>query len=182
MRGVPAVRRILGAAIVAALALSTTHPITAQNPGASDVVGVGNFSRIVANMDRAVAFYRDVLHMKVAGESENWGTEQEHLNNVFGARLRITSLTAGRGPAIELLEYLAPRDGRPYPSDAKANDLLHWQTRLASADAEAAARELFDRRVTFVSPGAVTLQAALGFTKAFLVRDPDDHVMEVVQR
>ena len=27
--------------------------------------------------------------MQVAGASENYGTEQEHLNNVFGARLRV---------------------------------------------------------------------------------------------
>ena len=50
--------------------------------------------------------------MKVAGESENYDTEQEHLNGVFGARLRITALRADEGPGIELLEYLAPRDGR----------------------------------------------------------------------
>ena len=64
----------------------------------------------------------------MAGGSENWGTEQEHLNNVFGARLRITTLRAARGPGVELLEYLAPTDGRPYPADARANDLLHWET------------------------------------------------------
>jgi hypothetical protein len=37
--------------------------------------------------------------MQVAGESENYNVEQEHLNNVFGARLRITALRAGKGPA-----------------------------------------------------------------------------------
>ena len=34
--------------------------------------------------------------MRVAGSSENYGTEQEHLNNVFGARLRITAFRAAR--------------------------------------------------------------------------------------
>src|SRR3712207_7016443 len=51
--------------------------------------------------------------LAVAGASENYGTEQEHLNNVRGARLRITSLRAPRGGiGVEFLEYLAPRDGR----------------------------------------------------------------------
>ena len=45
--------------------------------------------------------------MTIAGTSENYGVEQEHLNNVFGARLRITALRAARGPGVELLEYLA---------------------------------------------------------------------------
>jgi len=44
--------------------------------------------------DASVKFYRDLLGMHVAGESENYGTEQEHLNNVFGAHLRITALRA----------------------------------------------------------------------------------------
>jgi hypothetical protein len=58
----------------------------------------------------------------VAGASENWGPEQERLNNVPSARLRITTLRAQAGPGIELLEYLTPGDGRPVPADARAND------------------------------------------------------------
>ena len=58
--------------------------------------------------------------MEVAGESENYGPEQERLNNVFGARLRITSLRSATGPGIEFLEYLSPRDGRPIPADEHA--------------------------------------------------------------
>jgi hypothetical protein len=42
----------------------------------------------------------------VAGESENWGPEQERRNNVIAARLRITTLRAASGPGVELLEYL----------------------------------------------------------------------------
>jgi hypothetical protein len=44
--------------------------------------------------------------MRIAGESENYGPAQEHLNNVFGARLRITALRAFARPGVELLEYL----------------------------------------------------------------------------
>jgi hypothetical protein len=66
------------------------------------------------------------LGLKVVGEGENYGTEQEHLNNVFGARLRITTVRAASGPGIEFLEYLTPRDGRPMMADVRANDLVHW--------------------------------------------------------
>ena len=64
--------------------------------------------------------------------SENYGTEQEHLNNVFGARLRITRLQPASGPGVELLEYLTPRGGRPIPPDARANDISHWQTEMTT--------------------------------------------------
>ena len=78
-------------------------------------------------------FYRDVLGMKLAGESENYGTEQEHLNNVFGSSVRISGLRAPSGPGIEFLDYLTPRDGRPMPLDTRANDLWHWQTAMGLA-------------------------------------------------
>jgi hypothetical protein len=117
------------------------------------------------------------------GESENYGPEQERLNNVFGARLRITTLRAEAGPAIEFLEYLTPRDGRPYPADHRANDAVHWQTRLATADAGAVTRDLRAGKASLVSPGPVSLPGPqLGFSKGLLVRDPDGHVMLVIQR
>src|ERR1700740_3642568 len=66
----------------------------------------------------------------------------DHLNNVFDAHLQITALRGASGPGIELLEYLAPRDARPYPSDEQASDVVHRQTILLTRGADAAARQL----------------------------------------
>src|SRR5262249_54493744 len=74
-------------------------------------LGIDHTAIVVGDTDQSLRLYRDSLQMKVVGESENYDTEQEHLNNVFGARLRITAVRAAEGPGIELLEYLAPRDG-----------------------------------------------------------------------
>jgi catechol 2,3-dioxygenase-like lactoylglutathione lyase family enzyme len=142
-------------------------------------LGIDHTAIVSGSTDASLAFYRDLLGMTVAGTSENYGTEQEHLNNVFGARLRITALRAPAGPGVELLEYLAPTDGRPYPGDARANDLFHWQTILATGDAALAERALRSARIQFVSPGIV----ALGDTaRSGLVRDPDGHAVLVHQR
>jgi catechol 2,3-dioxygenase-like lactoylglutathione lyase family enzyme len=97
-------------------------------------LGIDHTAIVVADTDASLKFYRDELGMKVTGESDNYGVEQEHLNGVFGAHLRITALRAENGPGIELLEYLSPLDGRPYPLDARANDLVHWETRLTTAE------------------------------------------------
>lgn len=146
-------------------------------------LGIDHTAIVVQNTDASLQFYRDVLGLEVAGTSENYGTEQEHLNNVFGARLRITGLRAtGGGPGIEFLEYLAPRDGRPFPSDGRANDLFHWQTNLQIGSVDLAAGNLLNGKYVFVSPGAVALKnSVLGFSKGLLVRDPDGHVMQLVQ-
>ena len=100
---------------------------------------------------------------------------------VFGTRLCITTLRAAAGLAIEFLEYVAPRDGRPFPADARANGLLHWQTTLAARDLDATAHQVRDGMFPLMSPDIVTLSASqLGFTKGGLVRDPDGHAMQLI--
>ena len=142
-------------------------------------LGIDHTAIVVGSTAASLRFYRDLLGMKVAGESMNHGTEQEHLNNVAGARLHITSLRGTSGPAIEFLEYLSPRDGRPTPADARSNDLIHWQTRLETRDLDALARRARGS-VKLVSPGPVTLpDRTLGLARGMQLRDPDGHVMEV---
>lgn len=156
----------------------------ASNGGTKLFLGIDHTAIVVANTDESLKFYRDVLGLKLAGESENYGTEQEHLNNVFGARLRISGLRAARGPGIEFLEYVAPRDGRPTPQDIRSNDLMHWQTTLFVANADAMLQRMRDGNARFISPGAVVTipEAALGFKRGLLVRDPDGHAMRVVEK
>jgi catechol 2,3-dioxygenase-like lactoylglutathione lyase family enzyme len=146
-------------------------------------LGIDHTAIVVSDTDASLKFYRDALGLKIAGESLNFGTEQEHLNNVLGARLRITAVRAANGPGIEFLEYLAPGDGRPAPSDERANDLIHWQTRLSTTDASSVARSLSEKQYRFVSPGVSVLTGKeLGFARGFLVRDPDGHVMQLIEK
>ena len=105
-------------------------------------LGIDHTAIVVSDTAQSLRCYRDTLGLRVVGESENYGPEQERLNNVFGARLRITTLRAPTGPGVEFLEYLTPRDGRPVPTDARANDLAHWQTTLVSQDAGAVAQAI----------------------------------------
>jgi len=146
-------------------------------------LGIDHTAIVVSNTAASLTWYRDVLGLKVVGESENYGPEQEHLNQVFGARLQITTLRAARGPAIEFLEYLTPRDGRPMPVDARANDLMHWQTTVVTRNIRSAMRTTQAARAPWGSSGAVTLpENSLGFTTGLLVRDPDGHVLQLVEQ
>lgn len=145
-------------------------------------LGIDHTAIVVADTRASLSFYRDVLGFRVAGESMNFGTEQAHLNNVPGARLHITGLRAPAGPGVEFLEYVAPRDGRPYPADERPNDLVHWQTTVLVADVAAAAAAV--RRGTFPVGSAAPVElpdTALGFTRGILVRDPDGHAVQLVE-
>lgn len=146
-------------------------------------LGIDHTAIVVEDTEASLAFWRDALDLEVAGESENWGPEQERLNNVFGARLRITALRASAGPGIELLEYLAPGDGRPFPADTRASDLWHWQINLTTENVDAVAQIVREGHYRLVSPGAIALpEPALGFTEGLIARDPDGHALRLAQR
>jgi catechol 2,3-dioxygenase-like lactoylglutathione lyase family enzyme len=145
-------------------------------------LGIDHTAIVVADTRASLAFYRDVLGFRVAGESMNFGTEQAHLNNVPGARLHITGLRAPAGPGIEFLEYLTPTDGRPYPSDERPNDLVHWQTSVVVPNVAAATEAVRRGKFRLISAAPVELpDTALGFSRGVLVRDPDGHAVQLIE-
>ena len=93
--------------LIPGLVLLMSSAAFAQAPNAPDVVGVGNFSHVVRDMDRAVAFYRDVLGLEVTANvpfSPNPAIMR--LGNTLGAQSRMTQLRVpGSTMGVELLEY-----------------------------------------------------------------------------
>jgi hypothetical protein len=77
---------------------------------------------------------------------------------------------------VELLEYLAPRDGRPFPPDTKASDLWHWQINVTA--------EALDgiEGLRLVSSGAVDLPDPSLGSAGQMVRDPDGHAVLLIAR
>ena len=139
-------------------------------------LGIDHTAIAVADTERSLRFYRDVLGLRVVGESLNYGAEQDHLNHVFGSKVRITSLRSPSGPGIEFLEYLTPRDGRPLPTDTKANDLWSSQTTLIAKEFPASVQELLKQKVEFISPEPQeTLPLGEKGARGVLIRDPDGH-------
>jgi catechol 2,3-dioxygenase-like lactoylglutathione lyase family enzyme len=154
----------------------------AGGAGSPLFLGIDHTAIGVADTARSLRLYRDAFGLRVAGESENYGTEQEHLNAVFGAHLRITGLRASSGPGIELLEYLSPRDGRPAASDLHANDLSHWQTVLVASNVAPAVTAAMAEGGVAVSPRPVDIDDHLtSIHRAALIRDPDGHGLLLAQ-
>jgi catechol 2,3-dioxygenase-like lactoylglutathione lyase family enzyme len=153
-----------------------------QRAGGRLFLGIDHTAIVVSQTGASLRFYRDALGFRVAGESMNFGTEQEHLNNVPGARLHITGLRAGAGPGIEFLEYLVPTSGRAYPADERSNDVVHWQTTIVVPNVDSAAALLRRDGFRVLSAAPATLpDTTLGFRRGFLARDPDGHVLQLVE-
>ncbi len=147
-------------------------------------LGIDHTAIVVDETDASLAFYRDLLGLSVAGTSDNFGTEQEHLNNVFGASLHITGLkTRNDGIAVEFLEYRAPKDGRPFPADTRSNDLWHWQTSFESKAVPALLDGVVASNSRLISTGIIdTDWNKFGYRRALSFRDPDGHAVRAIDK
>lgn len=153
-----------------------------QRKGDLLFLGIDHTAIAVGDTEKSLAFYRDLLGFRVAGESLNYGIEQEYLNHVFGSKVRITGLRAPKGPGIEFLEYLVPRDGRPFPTDTQPNDIFNWQVTLWVEDAVGLYTRLTANRAGPVSPEIVDIAPlGLGGKGAALLRDPDLHALQLLE-
>ncbi len=146
-----------------------------QEPTGRLFLGIDHTAIGIDDTERSATFYQDILGLKIAGGSENYGAEQERLNQVFGAHLLITGLKAREGFGIEFLEYLAPPGGRPYPADSRPTDLWHWHSTVVVDDAADAYRQLQEANYQFISNGIININNQ----DTFLVRDPDGHAVLV---
>ncbi len=134
-------------------------------------LGIDHTAIVVADTEKSLHFYRDLLGFAVAGNSDNYGPEQEKLNHVPGAHLRITTLRTAAGPGIELLEYLAPRTGRDLPFTPHFSDLVHRHTVLLTSDVDELRHRISIPRDATLMPVANASVDAAGF----FVHDPDGH-------
>ncbi len=140
--------------------------------------GIDHTAIGVSNTDEQYKFYRDLLGMTIGGHSENYGTEQEHLNQVFGARLWITGMKAPNGVGVEFLQYAAPPGGRKYPIDSKVTDIWHWSTTLKVDNIETVYSHCKASAFTVVSKGLLHCNLkGTSYTKAFMARDFDGHAV-----
>jgi catechol 2,3-dioxygenase-like lactoylglutathione lyase family enzyme len=146
-------------------------------------LGIDHTAIAVSNTALSLEFYGKLLGLHIAGESENYGFEQEHLNNVFGAHLRITSLRSPSGIGVEFLEYITPRDGRLAPENTSATDISHHETVLLVDDIGALNSELANAKNHPVSVKQIAGSELLFHaSQAELIRDPDGHPLLLLQR
>ncbi len=142
-------------------------------------LGIDHTAIGVSSTENSQKFYQDILGIERKGDSWNFGTEQEHLNNVEGASLHITGFRAASGPGVEFLQYLAPGPGKKYPADTRADDIWFWQTTLLTADAEALYNKLKSSGYYFISKQIVKVSENGSQSKLFIVKDPDGHAVLV---
>jgi catechol 2,3-dioxygenase-like lactoylglutathione lyase family enzyme len=64
----------------------------------------------VSNLDRSLAFWRDVLGFELSHTAHQTGELAKEITGVAGAEIKLAVVKTPGGHKIELLEYLAPTD------------------------------------------------------------------------
>src|SRR5215471_18503071 len=169
---------LLGLVFAWGVATAVAQTVSNQAPiRAVDAIGM-----TVADMDRSLAFYTQVLAFERVSDVEVAGSAYEHLQGVFGLRMRVVHLRLG-DEALVLTAYLAPK-GRPIPVDSRSHDRWFQHIAIIVSDMERAYGWLRQHKVEHASTGPQRLPAwnttAAGI-QAFYFKDPDGHLLEILQ-
>jgi len=175
---------VIAAAIAFAAGLAQAQPAATPPTGPAPtglIVGSGNFySPIVANLDEAVAFYRDGLGFEFQGEPSNADANPQ-LRAMFGlpdARLRYQ---IGRAPGIaggvEIIE-ISKANGQPLRRQIQQPGAIMLIVEVR--DVDAALARVKARGASIVTRGGKPIDFTTGL-RAVVVQDPAGHFVELVQ-
>lgn len=175
-------KHVLSTVILVSLLLVASQPAPAtESPVA--VQSVASIGFTVSDMERSIAFYRDVLTFKPVNDVEVDGPEYDRLYGIFGVRARVVKLQLGT-QHLELTQFLAPPDLRPIPVPSYSHDLWFQHVAIVVRDMEVAWAHLRKHHVRQISPRPVTIPmsnpAAAGI-QAIKFRDPDGHNLELLR-
>jgi catechol 2,3-dioxygenase-like lactoylglutathione lyase family enzyme len=136
--------------------------------------GIHHTAISTQNLDRALAFYRDLLGFEVAAEFE-WPTGTEVADSITGLKdsaAKAVMLKAGN-MMVELFEYSAPNPREVDPARPVCDHgITHICVDVVDIDAEY--ERLKAAGMTFHCP-----PQDLGIAKATYGRDPDGNVVEL---
>ena len=98
--------------------------------------GIEHVGLSVSDLDRSIAFYRELLGLKLVRKLEfSSDSRIGELNGMPSSAVKIAHLESEKA-MLELFEYVKPR-GKPIPSDAKQADNGYIHIGLTSSDTRA---------------------------------------------
>jgi catechol 2,3-dioxygenase-like lactoylglutathione lyase family enzyme len=134
----------------------------------------------VANLERSLAFYRDLLGLEVVGQMVATAAYLGQVVGFPGARIKIAFVRApGDAHRLELLEYEShPGEPTPRETNRPGNGHICFYV----DDIWATYRELSAAGVTFVNEPALITAGINQGAQAVYSRDPDGFTVELFQR
>lgn len=142
------------------------------------VTTVDHIAVTVSDLNRSLAFYRDVLGLREVERHLLQGPGIEQMANKPGTILQVVRLAAPDSPKIlvDLQQYLAPKGKQ---SDSKLGDVANAHFCFGVKGLAKTYRELKERGVDFISE-PVTFHFESGPCDVVFLRDPDGFILELL--
>lgn len=140
------------------------------------ITAIRHTGLVVADLQRALAFWRDVLGFKVVREMEESGPHIDAMMGLSDVRVTTVKMAAADGNLIELLYFHSHPDKPTWQGSAFSTGFTHIA--LTVDDLDLACEKLIAAGVEFA---AVPQYSPDGFAKVTYGRGPEGVLLELVQ-
>ena len=133
----------------------------------------------VSNLERALAFWRDVLGLEPSHTAHQTGRLAEEITGIAGAEIKLAVVKTPSGHKIELLEYLAPTDRKHV--DLRPCDVGHVHVALLVDDLDAILERIGASGWKAAGKPQTLKTGPNAEKRVVYVRDPDGATIEFMQ-
>ena len=133
----------------------------------------------VSNLERSLAFWRDVLGFDFSHSAHQAGEMAEEITGVKGAELKLAVLKGPGGHKIELLEYLAPKDRKGV--DIRPCDVGSVHVALTVDNLDAVLKKITTYGWKAAGKPQTLRSGPNAGKRVIYVRDPDGTTIEFMQ-
>ena len=133
----------------------------------------------VSNLERALAFWRDVLGFELSHRAHQRGEMAEQITGVKGAELKLAVLKTPSGHKIELLEYLSPSDRKNV--HLGPSDVGHVHVALVIDNLEAVLKRIAASGWNAAGKPQTLTKGPNSGKRVVYVRDPDGTTIEFME-
>src|SRR5256886_6719164 len=134
----------------------------------------------VSNLERSLAFWRDVLGFEFSHRARQKGEMAEQITGVEGAELKLAVVKSPNGHKIELLEYLAPPDRKQHV-DLRPCDVGHVHVALTVDNLDAVLNAIVASGWNAVGKPQILKTGPNAGKRVVYARDPDGTTIELMQ-
>ena len=141
--------------------------------------GIHHVAISTGDLDRLIAFYRDVIGMELVKES-GWAAGSDQVDAIVGLQgssARAAKLRLGNA-YLELFQFLTP-PGVPQSGDRPVNDHGYTHICLDVVDIDAEFERLSRAGMRFHCPPPPATTVGPGSQRSTYGRDPDGNVIEL---
>jgi len=143
------------------------------------VISADHTGITVSNLERSLAFWRDVLGFEFSHTAHQKGEFAEQITGVEGAELKLAVLKTPGGHKIELLEYLAPADRKR--TNFRPCDVGSVHVALLVEDLDAALDRIAVSGWKTAGQTQILTKGPNAGKRVVYVRDPDGTTIELMQ-